>query len=312
MSMNDLSAKFAAAFPHEDTTQELALRVTNVALDSTPLDSDQAAKLTATIRNAVDVLYILIFRAHAGKAWQALGYGSWAEYVRAEFDMSRSRSYQILDQARVIIEIEASVPAGTEVVLSEAAVRDLRGVLEEVIPKIKERTEGLPPLEASRVVDEVVEEQRDQLRQDREDTYSQVDADETGNQDAMTTYPDELDSEPRPLNTTVRNEISQEEMIKIRKNVNAAHDIYSSLSALSSLPDDIEEVIAIIPGERHLQIDSTLSKAIENLGRFNELWKASNRQALEEDRDESDFDGLDSVVDAEVVDTGDTGELDTE
>lgn len=302
MSENDLSAKFAAAFPHEPT-EELALRVSNVALDTTPLTSEQAAKLTATIRNVVDVLWILFERAHAGKAWQALDYGSWEEYVRAEFDMSRSRSYQILDQARVIREIEASVPAGTEVVLSEAAARDIRGVLDEVIPKIKERTEGLTPLEASRVVEEVVDEQREQLRQDRDEAYSQVDAEEDN--DTMIAYPSEVDIEPKSLNTQVRNEISQEEMIAIRKNVNAAHDIYSSLSALASLPDDLDEVVAIIPGERHLQIDSSLSKAIENLGRFNELWKASNKQALEEDRDEPDFDGTDGVVDAEVVEIDD-------
>lgn len=259
-----------------------------------PLDADSARALTETIRNAVDVVWMLIARAHAGKAWKALGYDTWAEYVKAEFDMSRSRSYQLLDQARVVAEIEAAVPDGTAVQISEAAARDLKDVLEDVVPEIKERTQGLSPDDASDVLAEIVEEQRERLREERDAAYMDMEDDE---------FLDEFDSfpgggggggnytgdgsgrrnsdeeKPAPL----YNDIDEVDVVAIRRAVNAAHDLYSSLSALAGLPPDLEEVVQIIPRERYAQIDGNLRSAQENLARFADLWAEHAGDALDED-----------------------------
>lgn len=263
----------------------------NLSLDNTELTTEQAVKLTETIRNASEVLWILISRAHTGKAWLALGYPSWEGYVYAEFDMSRSRSYQLLDQARVIREIEAAVPAGTEIHMSEAAARDLRGILDEVIPQIKERTEGLVSKEASIVLDQIIEEKRNSLLEgkqeaiirEREEAYSRVDEEDNGAFESSLSAResrDRFENPPVPGNPlvsmapSVAPRANDVDVVKIRKNVNAAHDIYSSLSALSSLPEELDEVVAIIAPERYAQIDTHLDKAMENLLHFHKLWKS--------------------------------------
>ena len=58
-----------------------------------------------------------------GKAWHALGYGSWEKYVRAEFDLSRYGHTGILDPFKLSQRLKQFVPDGTTVVLSEAAAR---------------------------------------------------------------------------------------------------------------------------------------------------------------------------------------------
>ena len=242
-----------------------------------PLNADEARTLTDAIKSATEVLWVLIARAHAGKAWNALGYPTWEEYVRAEFDISRSRSYQLLDQGRVIREIEAAVPEGTEVHLSEAAARDLKGVLEEVVPEIRERTSGLEPDEASVVLDEIVEEQRERIREQRqaaqtdEDDFDDFDGYEGGSGDYTGDGSRRRNDAPAEV-PPVYDEADDIDVVAIRRNVNAAHDIYSALSALAGLPDALDDVVAIIPRERVGQVTSNLASAQANLARFAALW----------------------------------------
>lgn len=253
----------------------VAVTSNEVALDTTPLTTETARQLTDHIRNASEVLWVLIARAHAGKAWEALGYETWGDYVKVEFDMSRSRSYQILDQARVIQAIEAAVPEDMQVRISESAARDLKGVLDDVLPEIRERLAGVAPDEAQGVLEEIVEEQRDRIREQREAAAA---ADDDDYDDYIgggggSGYGDGEYNGDRGGNVPMYDDIDDIDVAKIRRNVNAAHDLYSSLSALASLPDELDEVVAIIPEERHTQIDSNLDKAIEALTRFADLWR---------------------------------------
>lgn len=241
-----------------------------------PLTETQARSLTETIRNAVDVIWALIARAHAGKAWKALGYDTWGEYVEVEFDMSRSRSYQLLNQAHVVNEIEAVVPEGTKIDISEAAARDLKGVLEDVVPQIKEATAGLDPEAASDVLDEIVTQQREKLREERDSDY------EDGFEDSYSMggfsgdgYPSGGSGEGYTRSDRDGEDGFEEvDVVAIRRAVNAAHDLYSSLSALAGLPQDLTDVLEIIPRERYDQIDANLDEAEEKLAEFAVLWRA--------------------------------------
>ena len=67
-----------------------------------------ARDLTDRIRAGVTDVAELLHRAHEGRAWVALGYPSWAEYCKAEFEMSKTRSYQLLDFVEIKQEIEKS------------------------------------------------------------------------------------------------------------------------------------------------------------------------------------------------------------
>lgn len=273
-----------------------AQSVVNITIDRTPLSTDQARQLTNTIRDASEVLWVLIARAHAGKAWTALGYDSWEHYVREEFNMSRSRSYQLLDQARVIAAVESVVPEGTEVHITEAAARDLKSVIEDAVPEIREKTAGMAADEATSVVDEILAEHRDKATGAAIPAAS-TSADVSVNPDFFEEYGGSSTAPDGPQSVLVHTtetgdtpvaapltpasaatpapavpDLDPVDVSRIRRNVNAAHDLYSSLSALAGLPDELEEVVAIIPAERRQVIQGNLARAQANLDRFAQLW----------------------------------------
>jgi hypothetical protein len=268
-----------------------------------PLTRETATELTRSIRDAAEVIWVLIARAHAGKAWKALGYSNWAEYVNDEFNMSRSRSYQILDQAKVIAAINEATPQGAELSVSESSARDLKYVIQEAVPEIKEKTQGLPPEEAVAVTQEIIAKYENK-QSDPEDEEAALP--ETLNSDSKLAGNIETESFPTEgsaLAAEVEAEVelnnqydaqneeestlavntpevppkptmSQEELAAIRQSVNAAHDIYTALSALSSLPEDLEAIIKIIPEERKQTVSKNLEIAESKLSYFAELWKS--------------------------------------
>lgn len=257
---------------------------------ATPLTLDEARELTDHIRSTADVLYVLIYRAHAGRAWEALGYNTWAAYVQEEFNISRSRAYQILDQAKVIAAIEAATPEGTDLSISEAAARDLKSVIGEVVPVIEQRTAGLDSDEAGQVVEEIVEDFRQQQREAR-DARAAEDADDAADRAARAAALAEAGFAPgdyRPPAPAYDEEDGIDAAL-IRRNVQAAYDLYSSLSALKSMPDH-ESVIGTIPVERRVQINDSLRTALDWLSGFAEKWYAEPWQNSDSDAEESDFD----------------------
>lgn len=72
------------------------------------LSREDARRLTKEINGRTIQLWLLVERAHYGRAWEALGYDSWKAYVSKELDMSESRSFQLLDQAKVMRELAAA------------------------------------------------------------------------------------------------------------------------------------------------------------------------------------------------------------
>jgi hypothetical protein len=112
--------------------------------DVTPaeLSKAEAKKLTQKIKTAVDELCPLLVRAREGKAWKALGYGTWEDYVKAEFGMSRSYAHRLIEQGEVIEAIQNAVvdllPMGN---ISERTARELKKDLPAATAEIRERAE---------------------------------------------------------------------------------------------------------------------------------------------------------------------------
>lgn len=286
--------------------------VDGVHISDAPLTKTQAEELTRSIRDAAEVIWVLIARAHAGKAWKALGYDSWADYVQQEFNMSRSRSYQLLDQAKVIAAVSEAVPAGTDIAVTESSARELKYVIQEAVPEIREKTKGLEPEEAVKVTQEILAKYKNQQAatvQEEPVGEGDVEVSPANTEQEMTLEAPKVSNALGPLkpeiienddnsapfadfedqSTTLHPAapspqvpappaIDPEELARIRKNVNAAHDIYSALAALSSLPDNLEEVIDIIPKERGIIINKNMPTARENLERFSKKWLEANSQ----------------------------------
>ena len=120
-----------------------------------------ARELTEQIKATVTATYVLIGRAHANKVWLSLGYDSWEDYVHQEFDMSKSRSYQLINQAKVMDAIQEVVPDGTTVSLTEAQARDVQKALPQITSKIKSATHNVSPTKAAGIVNKVIEDHRE-------------------------------------------------------------------------------------------------------------------------------------------------------
>ncbi len=110
-------------------------------------DAAEARDLTEQIKTSVERVYLLLLRAHEGKAYTALGYRTWGDYVRAEFDMGRQHSYRMLDQGRVIREITAAAGVSPMGDISERDARDLKPHLAEVTEQIREAVAVVPEVD---------------------------------------------------------------------------------------------------------------------------------------------------------------------
>jgi len=132
------------------------------------LSEAKARELTNAIKAAAEATYVLLARAHQGKAYKALGYATWADYVTQEFEISTQRSYQLLNLSKTIEALEAVAPEGTEVKLTEAQARDIKRELPFITSKIAEETEDLDKDEAADKIEQIVQDARDQKKADDE------------------------------------------------------------------------------------------------------------------------------------------------
>lgn len=136
---------------------------------TTELTADEARELTNEIKASAERMYALLLRAHEGRAWSALGYDSWREYAMAEFGMSQSHAYRLLDQARVIRVIEADADSPIGELPNESQARELTKLPESEQPDAwrtaLERTNGKPTAAAVR---EVSEEQKKRAAEQRD------------------------------------------------------------------------------------------------------------------------------------------------
>lgn len=146
---------------------DLVSSTANTPVADTDFTVDEAEQLTHAIRAAATATYVLLARAHEGKAYKTLGYDTWGEYVSQEFEMSPQRSYQLLDLSKVVQTIEAVAPEGTEVKLTEAQARDIKRELPRITEVITERLDDdVDPEDASWIIDDVISEVREQKKAD--------------------------------------------------------------------------------------------------------------------------------------------------
>lgn len=275
-----------------------------VDLSQPELNEDEARELTEQIRTTADMLYVLISRAHQGKAWQALGYNSFKDYVKEEFNISRSRAYQLLDQAKVVSEIETVIPEGTRVNITEAEARDLKHTLDTLVPELQERMDGLQEGEDPHdVLNELVDEYRTQ-----DDTPEEFDESFVGGEGES--YPEELagdyaqregfadysgggNSNPSgydgehagPVDmSNIEDDIDIDELMSIdedpadeRRKFESVYALYTALSSFKSMPS-VEEVASWIPRDREAQIDSSLPRALRWLQDFSEIWMSERAE----------------------------------
>lgn len=128
------------------------------------LTQDEARALTTQIQRTTVRLWLLVTEAHDRKAHLALGYETWADYVRSELKMSESRSYQFLDTGHVMkalasagVDVEAFNPPPVRVVNRvKDRLTDVRRVATQAISK----AEGDPAKAVDKAIRSLAREPR--------------------------------------------------------------------------------------------------------------------------------------------------------
>jgi len=244
---------------------------TIVDLALPPLEEDEAREITNQIKSTTNLLYLLIKRAHAGKAWKALGYNSFESYVKGEFDYSRSYAYKLLNQANVIEAIESVAPEGTSVYVGELTARGLKKSLPELLEAIEERTEEADPEEASAIIEDIIRETKE--RKDEEDSFDE-DFDEDFNpgehSGSSSSAFDYIDDEDDSLDEFLGGD---DPSIVVHK----LENLYTLLTSLQNFADleekdNLNDLLPLIPQERRTEVSSLIEVNSRWLDKLRNGW----------------------------------------
>lgn len=142
------------------------------------MTADEARAITVEINDTAGKLYELVYEAHERKAWSAVGYTTWNDYVTAEFkNVSRKYSYELIDKGAVMLALEAAlgVSVATDIQLTNLDVRAIKAkdddgktiVRPTLLSKIEERIVNVTPGDVpgvQKVVERAVREERTLLK----------------------------------------------------------------------------------------------------------------------------------------------------
>lgn len=257
-----------------------------LSLDDYEMSEEQAKDITDAIRSAATATYVLLRQAHEHKAHKALGYDTWETYVRAEFDMSAQRSYQLLNLDRTIAMIEEATPEGTEVKLTEKQARDIKRELPRITERIQEETADLTPEEAAARAAEILKEEQaevrsQQLAEDKARKAKEVDveqAERDGYEAGLEAAADALLEADRADGMTdiaddglLEMEVSGDQG-SVEDHSGDNYNFFTMFNAFALLPSP-DEMVGMIQTDREQEIDDSINEATAWLNRFATLWE---------------------------------------
>lgn len=274
----------------ENNTSDNELTESNYFLDNYDDDRDmneeEARQITNAIKSAATATYILLSQAHKHNAYKALHYATWEDFVKTEFEMSPQRSYQLLAQSKVINEIEEATPDGTIVKLTEAQARDIKTALPEITERITTETADKTPEEASEIVDSIVDDIRQQKKEDDRvvaDKQKKIaDAKKEGYQDGLEAAADSLLEADRSdgMTSSADGDLVELDVDGSGEGLSSEdammlYNFFNALTSISSLPEP-DDFVKIIPEDRAPEVENQLSNASEWLNRTLALWEKRN------------------------------------
>lgn len=195
------------------------------------MSKEKATMLTEDIKSTTTALYALLKQAHDEKAFIAMGYKTWTEYVEKEFDFSRARSYQLINQANVIEQIEES--SGFPIYITERDARAIKKRLPEITEKLKTEVKeaDLEREEAERVAKEILENREPQ--EEMKDLYEENEIDNSNL--PMTPPSEEEPEEYYPINNKGLEKYNLNEDEKFYYD-----NLLITLKIFKDLPDPVE------------------------------------------------------------------------
>lgn len=100
------------------------------------MTKDCARHITDQIKKSAGDLAELLYKAHEGKAWKALGYDTWNDYTKSEFQISKSRTFELIKFVEVKRVIEKSAIADFATPTHESQTRPLSKVPSDKQPEV--------------------------------------------------------------------------------------------------------------------------------------------------------------------------------
>lgn len=261
--------------------------VTEINFSSPELDADSAREITERIKTTTNVLYMLVKRAHAGKAYKALGYDSFEKYINAEFSFSKVYAYRLLNQANFIEAIEAKVPEGTQIHVSEPVSTKLKKVLPELLEEIEERVQGIEePEDAGSVIEDIIRERRDQekannfLNDADEDELAEPPYQGNGQGGGGERWDDGEDDDP---DDDIEDEFvdETENSNDVRRKFDKIYNLYSGLKNISSVGEG-DELVSFLPRERWSEFSELFKTVVPWLIDFQEQFETYTKEQEEE------------------------------
>jgi hypothetical protein len=130
------------------------------------LTQTEARVLTVRIRTGAQQMCLLLLEAYERRAATALGYTTWQRYVKEEFGLSRSRSYELLDLARVMRALGAAAGMPGTPDISPYAARQIKAHLDDVITVVRHRTADARPEALEEIVKRSVDDERARIQRE--------------------------------------------------------------------------------------------------------------------------------------------------
>lgn len=249
--------------------------------DPNELTEAEARELTSAIQSTITATYILLERAHSGKAYKALGYDSWTEYISTEFDFSVQRSYQLLNLAKTAKAIEEVAPDDYELKLTEAQARDIKNKLPEITEAIATETAGLSGPDSSEIIESIIQEAREQKKADeavfKEEEESKALAEEEALFAELEAEADQIlkDGEGLGLNLDTGDSIDSMDSdggtLSSRDTMSIA-TFTTMLTSLDTLPSP-DKMVSLIPDNQASMIEDNLDSLITWLEQFSTEWR---------------------------------------
>lgn len=262
--------------------------VTEINFSSPALDADSAREITERIKTTTNVLYMLVKRAHAGKAYIALGYDSFEKYVRAEFDFSKVYAYRLINQANFIEAIEAKLPEGAQIHVSEPVSTKLKKALPELLEEIEERVDGIEdPDEAGAVIEDIIRERREQekannfLNDEEGEELAEPPFQGTGTGNGAPANQWDEEDEDVDFEDDDDFEDEVENSNDVRRKFNKIYNLYSGLKNISSVGEG-DELVSFLPRERWSEFNELFKSVVPWLIDFQEQFETYVKEQEEE------------------------------
>jgi len=276
--------------------------VSQINFSSPELDENSAREITERIRTTSNVLYLLVKRAHAGKAYRALGYNSFEAYVKEEFSFSKVYAYRLLNQANFIEAIEAKVPEGTEIRITEPVSSKLKHVLPELLEEIEQRVETLDEEDdAGAIIEDIIRERREQqeannfLNDEDEEELAEPPHAGTGTGGQWQGDEEEDDIEFDEADD-FEDDDAMENSNDVRRKFDKIYNLYSGLKNINAVGDG-EELVPFLPRERWGEFGDLLDTVLPWLNDFKDKFETflseQNAEGEEAPEVEDDLDDLD-------------------